>query len=269
MTKSSHPSQKFRRQDWKNQVLRALRPWHRRLGLCSALFIMLLVVTGVAINHSQDFKLDTAQVKQAWLLDYYGISAPNSLSVFSVRPQVLVATDTQLWLEDKLILETKLPLLGAMKVGQSLFAIDSQHGYLFSLAGELYETQGLSTGLPQGIEAMTYNDEGVWLKTAQGLFLSDEELVEWQPASTTVSASADIAWLTPIEKTNLSKEQWQSIELNARSGHLTWERVTLDLHSGRLFGPLTVWLWDLFALALLMVVGTGCWIWWRQSPSRK
>jgi hypothetical protein len=269
MTKSSHPSQQFRRQDWKNQVLRALRPWHRRLGLCSALFIMLLVVTGVAINHSQDFKLDTAQVKQGWLLDYYGISAPNSLSVFSVSPQVLAATDTQLWLNEKRILESQRPLIGAVQLGTSLIAIDSQQAYLFSLSGELYETQGLSTGLPQGIEAMAYDESGVWLKTAQGLFLSDEDLVEWQPASTVQSAHSELTWLTPIAKTELAKEQWQAIELNARSGHLTWERVMLDLHSGRLFGSLTVWLWDLFALALLLVVGTGCWIWWRQSPSRK
>lgn len=269
MTKSQHPSQKLRRQDWRNQLLKALRPWHRRLGLCSALFIMLLLITGVAINHSQDFKLDTAQVKQAWLLDYYGISAPNSLSVFSVRPQVLAATDTQLWLGDKLILESKFPLLGAMKVGPSLLAIDSQQAYLFSLEGELYETQGVSTGLPQEIEAMAYDDAGVWLKTSQGLFLSDEDLVEWQAASTALGVSSDIAWITAIAKNKIDPSQWQAMELNARSGHLTWERVMLDLHSGRLFGPLTVWLWDLFALALLMVVGTGCWIWWKQSPSRK
>lgn len=264
MTKRSHPSQKLRRQDWKNQLLRALRPWHRRLGLCSALFIVLLVVTGVAINHSQGLKLDTAQVKQAWLLDYYGIGAPKNLSIFSVSPQVLAATDTQLWLNDKLILKSRFPLLGAAQLGQSLIAVDTEQAYLFSLSGELYETQGISTGLPQGIQAMAYDESGLWLKTAQGVFLSDEDLVEWQPTS----AATDLTWLTPIGKTELAKGQWQAIELNARSGHLTWERVMLDLHSGRLFGALTVWLWDLFALALLLVVGTGCWIWWRQTASR-
>jgi uncharacterized iron-regulated membrane protein len=265
MTKSSHPSQKLRRQDWKNQVLRALRPWHRRLGLCSALFILLLVVTGVAINHSQDFKLDTAQVKQGWLLDYYGISAPKNLSVFNINPQLLVANDTQLWLEETSILDSPRPLIGAIQFGESLIAADSQQVYLFSLSGELYETQGLSTGLPQNIEAMAHDDTGLWLKTAQGLFVSDETLVEWLPTKPV----NNLVWLTPLANTELSKEQWQAMELLARSGHLTWERVMLDLHSGRLFGALTVWLWDLFALALLLVVGTGCWIWWRQTPSRK
>jgi hypothetical protein len=262
MTKHNHPNQKLRRQGIKNRILRALRPWHRRLGLISAWFILLLALTGIGINHSHDFKLDRAQVKQAWLLDYYGISAPSSLNVFSVTPSLIVANDTQLWLGDTLIFESTLPLLGATRVGQSLLAVNSQQGYLFSLTGELFETQGISTGLPQGILAMAHDESGVWLKTSHGLFFSDEDLVEWQPM--TQSEGLDVTWLAPMVNTELAQSQWQAIELNVRSSHLTWERVLLDLHSGRLFGALTIWLWDLFALALLLVASSGLWIWLKQ-----
>jgi hypothetical protein len=131
---------------------------------------------------------------------------------------------------------------------------------LFSATGELYETQGPSTGLPQGILALANTDAGVWINTTKGVFLSDTDLLEWSPQA----ANADIAWLAPMAKNELVPSQWQAIELNARSGHLTWERVMLDLHSGRLFGELTIWLWDLFALALLLVVSSGLWIWAKQ-----
>ncbi|WP_434937520.1 PepSY domain-containing protein [Shewanella sp. HL-SH8] len=281
MTKSRRPNQQLRRQGIKYQILRALRPWHRRLGLFSGLFILLLALTGVAINHSQDFNLDTAKVKQAWLLDYYGINAPQQITVFCLdsitgsasdanvtanaaspsQCKVLVAaTDRQLWLKDKLILESQLPIIGATQVGNSLVAVDAKHVYLFSAAGELYETQGPSTGLPQGILALANTDAGVWINTAKGLFLSDVDLLEWSPQP----ANADFAWLAPMAKNELVPSQWQTIELNARSVHLTWERVMLDLHSGRLFGALTIWLWDLFALALLLVASSGVWIWAKQ-----
>ncbi|UJF20978.1 PepSY domain-containing protein [Shewanella sp. OMA3-2] len=161
MTKSRRPNQQLRRQGVKYKILRALRPWHRRLGILSSFFILLLAVTGVAINHSQDFNLDIAQVKQAWLLDYYGINAPQKITVFCIASTTglnaespsqcktqVAATDSQLWLKDKLILESQLPILAVTRVGDSLVAIDTRHVYLFSAAGELYETQGPSTGSP-------------------------------------------------------------------------------------------------------------------------
>ncbi|UJF20979.1 PepSY domain-containing protein [Shewanella sp. OMA3-2] len=100
----------------------------------------------------------------------------------------------------------------------------------------------------------------MWLNTANGIFLSDTDLLEWssQPEKTTIN------WLTPMTKNELTPSQWQAIELNARSNHLSWERVILDLHSGRVFGPLAIWLWDIFALALLLVACSGVWIWLKQ-----
>jgi len=42
----------------------------------------------------------------------------------------------------------------------------------------------------------------------------------------------------------------------------------LDLHRGRLFGSLTVWLFDLFALALLLVPLSVFWILYKQKTPR-
>jgi hypothetical protein len=260
MTKSSRPNQKLRRQGIKNQILRALRPWHRRLGLLSALFILLLALTGVAINHSQDFNLDTAQVKQGWLLDYYGITAPKTVTVFHTEPKLLAAADNQLWLEDKLIIETEKPIIGASYFQDSILAIDTEHLYLFSAEGDVYETQGISTGLPANLLALGKTAEGIWLNTRQGPLMSDAQLLDWQA----IAAPESLIWLAPIAIGQLNQETLNQVSLNARSGHLTWERVMLDLHSGRLFGALTIWLWDLFALALLLVASSGVWIWMKQ-----
>ncbi|MGS0729088.1 PepSY-associated TM helix domain-containing protein, partial [Shewanella sp. 0m-11] len=49
---------------------------------------------------------------------------------------------------------------------------------------------------------------------------------------------------------------------------LTWERVLLDMHSGRFFGSLGPWIMDLVALSLLIMAFTGCYIWLQQKPPR-
>ncbi|MBB1364026.1 PepSY domain-containing protein [Shewanella sp. SR44-4] len=247
-----------RRNRFRLKILRALRPWHRRLGLASALFILLLVLTGVAINHSDDFGLDQAPVTQSWLLDYYGIAPPSHVAQFGVAPTALYITDNLLWQNQHMILESNATLISASYVGNMLVAIDAQQLYLFNDLGQLQETQNASTGLPSGLLALAIVDGRVWLNTENGVFQADEQLIDWQA----------IAPLTVPVWLSESKFVDKEVVNLARSANLHWQRVMLDLHSGRLFGSLTVWLWDLFALALLMVSLSGFWIWLKQKPPR-
>jgi len=42
------------------------------------------------------------------------------------------------------------------------------------------------------------------------------------------------------------------------------ERVLLDLHSGRFFGKIGPWLFDIAAALLILLSLTGSWIWLRR-----
>ena len=52
---------------------RTILAWHRWLGLASALFLLSLSITGLALNHTEFLKLDQVQVKNSFLLKRYGI----------------------------------------------------------------------------------------------------------------------------------------------------------------------------------------------------
>jgi len=242
--------------------MRILRPWHRRLGLASTLFILLLVLTGVAINHSDDFGLAQTPVTQAWILDYYGIPAPAHVAQFAgldhANLPALYITDNLLWQGQRAIFEGSQTLISASYAANMLVAIDAQQLYLFDAAGHLQETQNSSTGLPSDLLALALRGDRVWLKTETGVYQADEQLIEWQ----VVMPNKAITWLIPNPRVDAEFIQ------HARSANLDWQRVMLDLHSGRLFGALTVWLWDLFALALLLVSLSGFWIWYKQKPPR-
>jgi hypothetical protein len=50
--------------------------------------------------------------------------------------------------------------------------------------------------------------------------------------------------------------------LPGRDAWLSWERVLLDLHSGRLGGRLGVWLMDFAGLMLCLLGLSGVTMWW-------
>ena len=263
-----HKSQSIQTISYK--LARALRPWHRRLGILSCLFILLLVVTGVAINHSQALQLNQSPVQQAWLLDYYGIATPHHIAQFGSKTQPLFITDNRLWLGREPILEAQSQLISAVFLPNLLIAIDNNQLYLFDSQGHLQETQNSSTGLPKGLEALaveslpldaahTETVNRVWLKTTSGYYRADESLIDWIPEQ----PLTPLRWIISADPVDADMIQY------ARSANLNGERVMLDLHSGRLFGAYAVWLWDIFGLALLLVSLSGLWLWIKQTKSKR
>ncbi len=240
------------------KLLRQLRPWHRRIGIVSTLLVMFIAISGVLINHSNHLSLDTAQVKQSWLLDYYGIKAPKEISLYQKSPQLLVSAGNQVWLDEQLILEANSLVLAVSYYQDMLVAVDANHLYLMSSQGQLLETQGSATGLPAHIQGLGLQ-QNLWLKTQSGQFMADSDLIDWSETQSLVA----IPWIKALENVDNSE-----IAEKIRSSRLHWERVLLDLHSGRFFGGFGPWLMDLVALALVIMSLTGCYIWLQQKPAK-
>ncbi|MCL1050464.1 PepSY domain-containing protein [Shewanella abyssi] len=240
------------------KLLRQLRPWHRRIGIFSTLLVIFMAVSGVLINHSNQLSLDTAPVKQSWLLDYYGIKAPTQVSLYQVNPHTLVSANNQVWLNQQTILEANGKVLGVVDYQGMIVAVDSSHLYLISSDGELLETQSSATGLPVGIEAIA-KSERLWLKTTSGRFIADSDLIDWSLDS----SNKPIDWVSQLDNS-----QTQEVTEQIRASRLHWERVLLDMHSGRFFGALGPWLMDLVALALIIMSLTGCYIWLQHKPAK-
>ncbi|MGD2138685.1 MAG: hypothetical protein PVF08_10545, partial [Gammaproteobacteria bacterium] len=69
-----HPKNKSRA-----RLLRSLYIWHRYFGLVTALFVVILSITGLALNHTGELQLDARHVRSDTLLDWYGIHVPDTL----------------------------------------------------------------------------------------------------------------------------------------------------------------------------------------------
>ncbi|EDQ00373.1 PepSY-associated TM helix domain-containing protein [Shewanella benthica] len=268
MTKKHHHTRnnsqhKSRTKRLGKKLAKQFRPWHRRLGIFCSLFIMLMAISGVVINHSNHLSIDSAPVQQAWLLDYYGITPANKLVIYQTQPLSLASSDNLVWVRHRLAVEADSPIKGMLTLGKMILAVDSNNLYIVSQDGELMEKQDASMGLPRGIEAIGFDGQA-WLKTQAGYFMADDDLIEWTQAM----PFAPIPWSQALD-TPAAQAEADTISLLARSSHLTWERVILDIHSGRFFGSFGPWFMDLVALSLIIMAISGIYLWVQGRPKKK
>ncbi|MCF7982624.1 MAG: hypothetical protein K9K86_11625, partial [Pseudomonadales bacterium] len=62
--------------------------WHRRIALIAAIFVVLLALTGLLINHANELGLDKQQLQGSWVARWYGIKKPEA-TAFSINHQWL------------------------------------------------------------------------------------------------------------------------------------------------------------------------------------
>ena len=89
--------------------------WHRRLGLLALLFIVILSITGIMLNHTQALELDSQTIDNNWLLDWYGLNPSGEPISFTVGQHLVTQWDQQLFFDDRTIGTDQEPLLGAIK----------------------------------------------------------------------------------------------------------------------------------------------------------
>ena len=243
----------------KSGTTRRWRTWHQRFGLITALFLLVMLLTGVLLNHSSHLGLHNRKIENNWLLNLYQVPAPrHRLSIASDNNPTLFITDNLLWLGKQKLLEAQQNLISAAFYQTHIIAIDQSQLYLLTPEGDLLETQNRSTGLPENLAALAIETSPALskacLRTAAGSYCSEDELISWQAV-----ADNSITWSEPQ---NFAENHPAAQQ--ARSSHLTMLQLMQDIHSGRIFGNWAVWFWDLIALLLLLVIIMGLRIWWIQ-----
>lgn len=236
--------------------------WHRRIGVAVAAFVVMFVVTGIAINHSADWGLDKKPLRQAWLLKHYGIPSP-VLRSFPLNSQQETVWLSQLgdglYLADTQIGSCDSSLLGAVAVSETVAVLCAGRLQLFTPSGEKLDDISESLGLPESVDALASFEQAVLLRSSNGVIAFD-------PRSLMFSAlhPEKVQWAVPA----LAPPAVQRSLLDQyRGSGLSWERLLLDLHSGRLFGAAGVLIMDLAAIALLLIALSGVWV-WVTKPGR-
>jgi hypothetical protein len=252
-----HPKNKSRA-----RLLRSLYIWHRYFGLVTALFVVILSITGLALNHTGELQLDARHVRSDTLLDWYGIHVPNTLVSYRAGASAISQLGNHIYWNDQLVPANGGTLAGAVDyAGLTVAGLDSSL-LLFTRSGELIEQLGTAAGVPPGIEAIGTDSDGkLVVKTAQGDYRTDENFIEWKAAT-----ESDVNW---VVTTPPDPRLADALGSAWRGTGLSLERVLLDVHSGRILGEAGVWLVDVAAVMFLLLAGSGLWLWSRRRASAR
>ncbi len=239
-----------------------VRRFHRSLGAGTAVFTIFMVLSGLAINHSNGLGLDQRHVSQPFVLDWYGLEEPEHISNFALGTDWLSFAGSQLYLNGNAVSGISNGV-GAVSSHGMLVAAGSKELLLLDHEGKLIER--LPWGPPGAgpIELIGLLAGDVVVKSGDQLWLADADLLNWRQAEDTrVSPVWALSGPAP-------KALQQAITRQYRGDGLSLERVLLDLHSGRIFGSVGIFVYDLLALAVAFLAISGLVFWVRGRRNGK
>ncbi len=232
---------------------------HRWLGLLSALFLIVLSITGLALNHTERLGLDNIRVKNDLLLKCYGMQGREDLKTFSIHGNdTLTHLGDQLYYNKTLLASAGTPLAF---YGSDRFAVVAcpEAFVLLDASGQLIEVIE-TNGLPfEQLSAAGRDAEGAAILVAEnGLWKPDSEWLQFHPYTGSYTVEA-------LPLTTLTQNTASAILAHHQGQGLSLYRVLLDLHAGRLFGWGGRTLMDLTAVAVLLLISSGLTSWFKKS----
>lgn len=234
--------------------MKAALRWHRRIGLVAAALVVVLAISGVALNHTTELGLDRMHVPPSWLPDGSGPTSDARMHGYRVGQQQLTTLEDRVFLDGVMIPQTLEGIVGAVKIANAIAVAGRSEILLLSETGELIER---ITALPTPLTGIGVTPDGrVAIALAPNLvFSSDVSLLEWQQVQ-----DSRIVWTTTSIIPENIREQ---VSLAHHGVGVSMERLVLDVHSGRILGHYGPWLMDGAAILLLLLAATGLFGWLR------
>jgi len=236
--------------------------WHRRIGLFALLLVIILAITGIMLNHTEQFRLDETYVDNSWLLNWYGIEPEDEPIAYRTGEHIISSWHDQLFFDDTAITDLEQNIHGAIAGEQFIVVALDNELILLSFDGELIERVSTSISFSD-IQRLGTKYQRPVIETSEPLYyIADEHILDWD-----VISNENIKW---TEQYSLTEEEYDKLLVAYRGNGLKLERVILDLHSGRIFGSYGVYLMDAAAIALLWLSLSGLWVWSsRRNKMRK
>lgn len=237
-----------------------LRHAHRWLGLALLLPLFLLVITGILLNHTDGLDLDRRYAGSTWLAALYDIRPQPPETGFPVGERWISHARDTVFLDHRAIGETSEPVIGAAATGDMLAVATPEGVALYTRRGRAIDVVELPARARPATRLALVDGRPAVLGP-DGVYTLNAEMTAWLAAADSPGEPVAAQTLPPSLRTAIAER------LAATT--LSWERVLLDLHSGRLFGRLGPWLVDLAALAVAILATTGCLMWLRATRRRR
>ena len=225
-----------------------LHRWHRRLGLLVSFLLILLVITGVALNHTGQLELDHRYPQSRLMLWPYQSVLPDNLG-YQGRHGLLYVANGLLMANEETVADCA-QLTGVAEASGFVLVSCLSSWHLLTTSYQLVESfDPTFLGLHDDAQPAVSDGQLVAGSSGQWRLLN----VDAMTLEGTVS-QAQTAIYEVLPSVNQS---------------ISWQRIMLDLHSGRWFGSWGVWIVDAAAFAMLLLAFSGIWMWWSRPGNRR
>ena len=233
---------------------------HRWFGIGSIAFVVLLSVTGIALNHTDDLGLDRQFLSSSWLLDWYGVEVPPPQASFGVAGHRVSLIGERLYYDDGELTSGVSELVGAVST-PSFIAIATPSDVLLVMPdGALVERIDAESSLPNEISGIGVSGARLVLRSGGELLETDEYLLAFTPCFEL--DLADVQWSIPSA---IPRDQLAVLRQLYRGRGISLERVLLDLHSGKFLTRAGSILLDVVGVLLIALSFLGIFMWFGRS----
>ena len=235
-----------------------LLKWHKRTGITVSLVIVVLVFTGIFLQHSNDLSLDKSYLASQQLLKIYGIES-QSVTAFKTKNHWVSFANGSTYL-DKQFLDyvDAIELTGAVEVKGKIILASASEIYITESNGRLIDELYITDYVTDAIQGLSMNNKGEVI-----IFGSNENWLlnkDFLKISKYKDSPAKV-----VSAKNIDDDLESYIQEDSVKRIITWERFMQDLHSGRFFGQVGVYFIDIISVLLLILAITGIVLWSRSS----
>lgn len=250
----------------KRNIIMVLREWHSRAGLLAFVFLIWLACTGVLLTRSVELGLDTARIDWPWLMHLYGLHASPPGSGFSAGGHWLAQTNDYTLVDGKPLPTGVAAPLGFVSGGTP----DMPILYIAGPGSVVLVTpdgQRVDELMPPILPVSSVRRIGTLKSNPQTIVVQDLDAYQ--------STDEGNSW-TAVSPTDVNWSQAQALPKAEQDKALPYskprviiEQVLIDLHSGRLFGPVGAWIITIIGFVAMVLAVSGIWMWWRIRQNRK
>lgn len=245
------------------RLKRLSRSSHRWLGVIVMLPLIVASITGVVLNHTVDLGLSEKRVTHGAVLKRYGYELAGEPRAFGFGDVVRAgAWDGHIFFGKNSFL-SGAGLIGVVPLRDGTAVVVANAVHYFGLDGELIETLD-ETSLPGAAFGRAGRDGDLRLVLDDGeqLWRADSDLLEFSEFAAGVE---NVQFSLEVKPTDADRENWRAVFVGEG---LPLDRVILDIHSGKFFGPLGKWVWDVIVVGILVLSVTGFVLFFRTRRRR-
>lgn len=231
--------------------------WHRRSGIISAFFVLLLAVSGIFLNHSQQFGLDRIFVSSPVILKFYGAGVSDVSSV-QVDGRWLSKAGGFIYFDDQRLDTCSGRFAGAVQLEEYWVAACGNELLLYTYEQQLVEKLGAESPLPFPVERIgTCQAE---LCVASGGKVYQLDLNQLSQREFDGEEGHSLLWSSPVEPPEQIKVKLAGASPTDR---VSWQTLLLDIHAGRFMGGIGPYVLDVVAFLFIVFSITGIYMWFK------